>query len=141
MGGQGIDRKDLPCSSDSVPLSIPPPTWPLARPGGREVLGIQPYFDQPFYVGFNPGGYELGLVPDGDPADGPRTYWGVRDIEAAAGRLLAAGAVVAEAVSDVGEGIRLGTFRSPAGDLVGLIENPVFKLHRPPAPESDGPGR
>ena len=23
-----------------------------------------PYFDQPFYVGFNVGGYELGLDPD-----------------------------------------------------------------------------
>ena len=33
----------------------------------------QPYFDQPFYVGFNVGGYELGLDPNpasgaGDPA-------------------------------------------------------------------------
>lgn len=29
----------------------------------REVLGIEPYFDQPFYVGFHVGGYELGLDP------------------------------------------------------------------------------
>ena len=28
------------------------------------VLGIQPYFDEPFYVGFNVGGFELGLQPD-----------------------------------------------------------------------------
>ena len=28
-----------------------------------EVLGVQPYFDQPFYVGFNVSGYELGLQP------------------------------------------------------------------------------
>ena len=53
---------------------------------------------------------------------------GVRDIAAAAARLIALGAVAVEAVEDVGEGIKLGTFRSPAGDLVGLIENPVFKL-------------
>lgn len=26
-------------------------------------LGIKPYFDMPFYVGFNVGGYELGLQP------------------------------------------------------------------------------
>ncbi|MDP3909203.1 MAG: hypothetical protein Q8Q14_02335 [Gemmatimonadales bacterium] len=25
---------------------------------------MQPYFDEPFYVGFNVGGYELGLNPD-----------------------------------------------------------------------------
>ena len=28
------------------------------------LLGDQPYFDEPFYVGFNIGGYELGLMPD-----------------------------------------------------------------------------
>jgi catechol 2,3-dioxygenase-like lactoylglutathione lyase family enzyme len=27
-------------------------------------FGLQPYFDEPFYVGFNIGGYELGLDPD-----------------------------------------------------------------------------
>jgi catechol 2,3-dioxygenase-like lactoylglutathione lyase family enzyme len=26
-------------------------------------LGIEPYFDEPFYVGFNVAGYELGLLP------------------------------------------------------------------------------
>lgn len=28
------------------------------------VLGVKPYFDEPFYVGFNVGGFELGLDPD-----------------------------------------------------------------------------
>ncbi len=28
-----------------------------------QVLGTQPYFDEPFYVGFSVGGFELGLVP------------------------------------------------------------------------------
>jgi catechol 2,3-dioxygenase-like lactoylglutathione lyase family enzyme len=106
-----------------------------------EALGLPPYFDQPFYVGFNPGGYELGLNPNGDPSAGPNTYWGVRDIAAAAAHLIATGAVAVEAAQDVGEGIKLGTFRSPAGDLVGLIENPAFKLAPAPADESDGPGR
>ena len=27
------------------------------------MLGTPPYFDEPFYVGFNVGGYELGLLP------------------------------------------------------------------------------
>src|SRR3981081_3371696 len=35
-----------------------------------EVLGTKPYFDQPFYVGFNVAGYELGLQPGaGNTAD------------------------------------------------------------------------
>jgi catechol 2,3-dioxygenase-like lactoylglutathione lyase family enzyme len=34
-----------------------------------DLLGVEPYFDEPFYVGFNVGGYELGLDPDA-----PRPY-------------------------------------------------------------------
>ena len=29
-----------------------------------QVLGHGPYFDEPFYVGFAAGGFELGLIPD-----------------------------------------------------------------------------
>src|SRR5690606_6049854 len=43
-----------------------------------EVLGQAPYFDEPFYVGFNVGGFELGLVPDARPGtDGAQALWGV----------------------------------------------------------------
>jgi lactoylglutathione lyase len=45
-----------------------------------QVLGFEPYFDQPFYVGFNVGGYELGLQPSegpaGEKADGAVAYCG-----------------------------------------------------------------
>ena len=119
----------------------PAPDLAASKAWWSEVLGAQPYFDEEFYVGFNPGGYELGLDPNADPSAGPRTYWGVRDIEAAGKHMMAAGAVVVEAVQDVGEGIRLGTFRSPAGDIVGLIENPVFELQPVPAAGHEGPGR
>ena len=34
------------------------------------VLGIAPYFDQPYYVGFNVGGYELALDPHGHTESG-----------------------------------------------------------------------
>ena len=29
-----------------------------------KAFGTQPYFDEPFYVGFNIKGYELGLLPE-----------------------------------------------------------------------------
>jgi len=119
----------------------PAPDLAASKAWWTEVLGIKPYFDEPFYVGFNPGGYELGLNPAGDPAAGPNSYWGVRDIAAAGEHLIALGAVAVDAVQDVGDGIRLGTFRAPGGDLIGLIENPVFTLRPAAAPESDGPGR
>jgi catechol 2,3-dioxygenase-like lactoylglutathione lyase family enzyme len=119
----------------------PAPDLAASKAWWTAVLGVEPYFDQPFYVGFNPGGYELGLNPGADPSAGPSTYWGVRDIAAAGEHMIATGAVVVDAVQDVGEGTKLGTFRSPAGDLVGLIENPAFKLQPASAAEGDGPGR
>ena len=122
-------------------IVYPAPDLAASKAWWTEALGIEPYFDEPFFVGFNPGGYELGLNPAGDPADGPSTYWGVRDIAAEAERLTALGAVAVAAVEEVGDGIKLGTFRSPGGDVFGLIENPVFKPQPAPIPESDGPGR
>jgi len=119
----------------------PAPELDAAKEWWSKLLGIQPYFDEPFFVGFNPGGYELGLDPAADPSAGPRTYWGVRNVDDAAARLLELGAVPVEPVTDVGEGIRLGTFRAPDGSVVGIIENPVFALTEADPPDGDGPGR
>lgn len=116
----------------------PAPDLAAAREWWTAILGIEPYFDEPFFVGFSPGGYELGLNPGADPANGAVAYWGVPDADAAYAQLLAAGATALEPVEDVGDGIRLGTVRDPVGSIVGVIENPVFEL-RPV--ESAGPGR
>ena len=98
----------------------------------RKALGIDPYFDEPFYVGFNVGGYELGLDPDtssGAPgAAGALAYWGVANIEAALAHLVAAGAEPHTAVQDVGGGIRVASVCDPFGNLFGIIENPNFRL-------------
>jgi predicted enzyme related to lactoylglutathione lyase len=96
------------------------------------VLGIAPYFDQPFYVGFNVGGYELGLDPDASSTPGGKSgaviYWGVADAQTALARLLALGAVERSGVQDVGEGIRVATVFDPFGNLFGIIQNPYFSL-------------
>jgi predicted enzyme related to lactoylglutathione lyase len=93
-------------------------------------FGVQPYFDESFYVGFNIGGYELGLDPDtkGAPpgAGGAVAYWGVTDIEAAVQHFTRAGASLKAPVQDVGGEIRVATVSDPFGNLVGLIENPHF---------------
>lgn len=49
-------------------IVYPAPDLAASKAWWTEALGIEPYFDEPFYVGFNPGGYELGLNPAGDPA-------------------------------------------------------------------------
>jgi len=96
------------------------------------VLGFAPYFDQPFYVGFNVGGYELGLQPNEGEAsqksDGVVAYWGVDDAAAAVKQLIDQGAIVHEQLQDVGEGIKVATVKDPFGNVFGVIENPHFKL-------------
>ena len=96
-----------------------------------DAFGITPYFDEPFYVGFNVGGYEFGLNPN--PAnvtfgDNAVAYWGVEDIESAYAHLLSKGASARDAIQDVGGGIKVGTVADPFRNVIGLIYNPHFKL-------------
>jgi predicted enzyme related to lactoylglutathione lyase len=96
------------------------------------VLGSQPYSDQPFYAGFNVGGYELGLVPAPEAglkrAAAGLAYWGVADARAAYQKLVELGATPNEPVQDVGEGILVGSVHDPFGNVLGVIQNPNFKL-------------
>lgn len=92
-----------------------------------QVLGVEPYFDEVFYVGFAVGGFELGLVPDGVPGtSGPQPLWGVDDIASTHARLLTLGARPLEPVTEVGEGIRVAAVEDPFGNRLGLVENPHF---------------
>ena len=92
-----------------------------------QVLEQEPYFDQPFYVGYSVGGFELGLVPDGKSGPGGSVaYWGVGDAAAAVKRMEELGAKIREPLTDVGEGIRVATVVDPFGNSFGLIENPNF---------------
>jgi predicted enzyme related to lactoylglutathione lyase len=99
-----------------------------------DVFGITPYFDEPFYVGFNIGGYELGLDPDTDTPPGPGgaiAYWGVADLDAVLAHVEVRGVELVTPAQDVGSGIRVATIADPSGNVIGLIENPHFRL--PPA--------
>jgi catechol 2,3-dioxygenase-like lactoylglutathione lyase family enzyme len=100
-----------------------------ARDWYTEALGIKPYFDEPFYVGFNVGGFELGLHPnEGMPSGsgGSVAYWGVNDMAGSWQRLLALGAASVSEAQDVGGGILVATVADPFGNHVGLILNPHF---------------
>lgn len=95
-----------------------------------EVLERAPYFDEDFYVGFDVGGFELGLVPE---PDAPRerdaagvAFWGVGDADAAYARLLDLGAHDHEPIQDVGGGVKIGAVRDPFGNVLGVVENPHF---------------
>ena len=94
----------------------------------------QPYFDQPFYVGFNLGGYELGLDPEpseGTPGSSGVAYWRVDDIDAAFRHFIDSGATAVVPVQDVGGDIKVATVADPFGNRIGLLQNPHFKLPTP----------
>ncbi|HET9475650.1 MAG TPA: VOC family protein [Steroidobacteraceae bacterium] len=107
-----------------------------ARAWYTRALGFAPYFDQPFYVGFQVGGFELGLVPHSTPEEGTPmhalpakgAHWGVKDISAAYARLLELGAEPRMEIKDVGDGIRVADVIDPFGNVLGIIENPNFNL-------------
>lgn len=94
-------------------------------------FGTTPYFDEPFYVGFNIGGYELGLLPEGKAtttADNVMSYWGVADIEKTFLHLTSLGAAEHEKPTNVGGEIVTASVRDPWGNVIGMIYNPEFKL-------------
>ncbi len=93
-------------------------------------FGTAPYFDQPFYVGFQIGGFELGLDPDVSRVkvgDNAVAYWGVADIDQAYAHMLDAGAEPRQPVTAVGGDIKVGTLTDPFGNVIGLVENPHFR--------------
>jgi predicted enzyme related to lactoylglutathione lyase len=106
----------------------PAPDLAAAKRWYSEVLGVTPYFDEPFYAGFSVGGFELGLVPDAVPGtDGPQALWGVPRIESAYARLLQLGATALDPITEVGGGIKVAAVTDPFGNRLGLIENPNFQ--------------
>lgn len=91
----------------------------------------EPYFNEPFYVGFNIAGYELGLQPEAE--NSPKTanvltYWGIEDIETAYQHFIDLGATVHEAPTNVGGEIVVASVKDPWNNCIGLIYNPHFKL-------------
>ncbi len=95
----------------------------------RRALGQDPYFEEVYYVGFEVGGFELGLLPDGQPGQqGVQVYWGVPDAKAAVEHLVTLGASLHEAAHEVGGGIVVGAVLDPFGNIFGVIQNPDFDL-------------
>jgi lactoylglutathione lyase len=93
-----------------------------------EIFQATPYFDEPYYVGYNIGGYELGLqAEETSKGENVAVFWGVDDIQAQYDRFIAGGAVAVEAPMNVGGEIMVATLKDPWHNLLGLIYNPEFK--------------
>lgn len=90
-----------------------------------------PYFDEPYYVGYDIDGYELGLQPqEPDTKKNPTvmTYWGVENIDQKYIHLLACGAKEHEKPHNVGGDIMVASVFDPFDNIIGIIYNTHFKL-------------
>ncbi len=88
------------------------------------LLGVEPYADTPYYIGYRVGDQEIGLDPHGHRGTGAVPYYLVDDIKESVRQLLAAGAATLEDVKDVGGGKLIASVKDPDGNAIGLTQNP-----------------
>ncbi|MFF4255293.1 VOC family protein [Streptomyces sp. NPDC001663] len=91
------------------------------------LLGVEPYADEPYYVGFKDAGQDVGLDPNGHAKGmtGPVPYWHVDDIRGRLAAVVEAGAEVLQDVQDVGGGRLIAFVKDTDGNLVGLLQDPA----------------
>ena len=96
-----------------------------ARDWYTKITGVQPYFDQPFYVGFDINGCELGLDPDMNaviPGNQAVSYWAIDKLADAISKCAEMGATIIQPKTNVGGEIYVAVIRDPFGNHIGLIE-------------------
>jgi predicted enzyme related to lactoylglutathione lyase len=98
---------------------------PKATKFFASALGVEPYAESQYYVGFKTGDMEIGLVPKAaHRASGALAYVDVADINDALATLLAAGAEKLQDVTDVAQGLLVASVKDPDGNPLGLRQFP-----------------
>jgi len=98
---------------------------PAAKQWYIKATGIDPYFDEPFYVGFDINGFELGLDPSLENAGAgnhTESYWAVDDIHEAVKKFSGLGATLVQDVHNVGGEIQVAIVADPFGNHIGFIQ-------------------
>ena len=90
------------------------------------LLGVEPYADAAYYVGYRVGDQEIGLDPNGHRKGqtGPLGYYHVADIKTSLQQLVDAGAEVQQAITDVGGGMLIASVKDADGNISGLRQMP-----------------
>ena len=90
-----------------------------------KLVGVEPYTDEAYYVGFRVGDQEVGLDPHGHSQGmmGPVGYWHVDDIKQSLKVLLDAGAEAHQEVKDVGGGKLIASVKDADGNVIGLVQS------------------
>ncbi len=90
------------------------------------LLGVEPYADEAYYVGFRVGDQEIGLDPHGHNhgMTGPVGYFHVSDIQQRLQALLDAGAQTQQEVKYVGGRKLTAWVKDADGNIIGLLQFP-----------------
>ena len=88
----------------------------------HKLLGVEPYSDEPYYVGFKVGDQDIGLVPNGQSA-GMTAFYHVDDIKNSLQILLDAGAEIIQDIKNVGGGRLIASAKDKDSNIIGLIQN------------------
>lgn len=108
------------------------PVLTKAKEWYSQAFNTKPYFNEPYYVGFNIGGYELGLMPyEGEAiihGNASTAYWAVDNVAASLAHLVSLGAKIIEQPMNVGDGVIVAAVKDPWNNSLGIIYNPHFKI-------------
>ena len=91
-----------------------------------KLLGVEPYVDSAYYVGFRVGDQEIGLDPNGHSKGmtGPIGYCQVDDIQKSLQELINAGAQIEQEVKNVGGGLLTALVKDADNNTTGLRQFP-----------------
>lgn len=94
----------------------------LAKTLFRKLLAVEPYADQPYYVGFKVGDQDIGLVPN-NPEAAMTAFFHVDDIQNSLQILVDGGAEIIQEIKNVGGGRLIASAKDKDSNIIGLIQN------------------
>ncbi len=87
----------------------------------RKFLGVNPYAEQPYYVGFKVGDQDIGLVPN-NPEEGVAAFYHVDDIKNSLQILLDDGAKIIQDIKNVGGARLVASVKDKDNNVIGLVQ-------------------
>ncbi|HLK28001.1 MAG TPA: hypothetical protein VKT28_05430 [Puia sp.] len=84
-------------------------------------LGVEPYADQPYYVGYKVNDQDVGLIPQ-NPEGAMTAFYHVDDIKNSLQILADAGTVIIQDIKNVGGGRLIASAKDKDGNIIGLVQ-------------------
>lgn len=88
----------------------------------QKFLGVDPYSDESYYVGFKVGDQDIGLVPN-NPEGGMTVFYDVDDIKKSLQILIDAGAEIIQEIKNIGGERLIASVKDKDNNIIGLVQN------------------